>query len=132
VDQSGSYSEDAEYESETHTVVLAINYLFNERLNLSLTGTYTQSDAEMDQLRNYSGLTEPASYDYDLSSVDEYSDLDIRQIDVSVGADYKVDDNFSVGFGFTYLEYDDDERGGYRHDDSGDAYIANVSVSYLF
>lgn len=101
MDQSGSYKEDAEYESATSTIVLAINYLLNERLNLSLTGTYTQSDAEMDQLRNYSGLPEPASYDYDLSTVDEYSDLDIRQIDLSVGASYQVDDNFSLGLGFT-------------------------------
>jgi len=121
-----------EYESATSTIVLAINYLLNERLNLSLTGTYTQSDAEMDQMRNYGGLTEPTNCDYDLSTVDEYSDLDIRQIDVSVGADYKVDDNFSVGLGFTYLRYEDDERGAYRHDDSGDAYISNITVSYLF
>ena len=88
----------------------------------------------MDQMRNYSGLhgTIAGSYDYDLSTVDEYSDLDIRQIDVSVGADYKVDDNFSLGLGFTYLRYEDNECGAYRHDDSGDACIYNVSMSYLF
>jgi len=109
-----------------------MNYLLNERLNLSLTGTYTQSDAEMNELRNYSGLhgTIAGSYDYNLSTVDNYSDLDIRQIDVSVGADYKVDDNFSVGLGFTYLRYEDDEP--YLYDGTGDACIYNVSMSYLF
>jgi len=88
----------------------------------------------MNELRNYSGLhgTIAGGYDYNLSTVDNYSDLDIRQIDLSVGADYKVDDNFSVGLGFTYLRYEDDERGAERHDDSGDACIYNVSVSYLF
>ena len=130
MDQSGSYSEDAKYESETHTVVLAINYLPTERLSLTFSGTYTDSEAEMDQLRNYSGLTEPANYDYDLSTVHEYSDLDIRQIDLSVGADYKVDDNFSLGLGFTYLRYDDDEP--YLYDGTGEACIYNGSVSYLF
>ena len=103
-------------------------------LNLSLTGTYTESEAEMDQMRNFgipAGMP-AASYDYDLSTVDNYSDLDIRQIDLSVGADYKVDDNFSLGLGFTYLRYEDNECGAHRHDDSGDACIYNVSMSYLF
>lgn len=87
----------------------------------------------MDQMSDYSGVVPAAlagSYDYDLSTVHEYSDLDIRQIDLSVGADYKVDDNFLVGLGFTYLRYEDDEP--YLYDGTGDACIYNVSVSYLF
>lgn len=89
--------------------------------------------AEMDQLNEYTDVVPGAmtgSYDYDLSTVHEYSDLDIQQIDLSVGADYQVDDNFSVGLGFTYLRYDDDEP--YLDDGTGEAYITNVSVSYLF
>ena len=110
-----------------------MNYLLTERLNLSLTGTYTDSEAEMDQLQNYTGLHEgniDTVYDYDLSTADEYSDLDIQQIDLSVAANYQVDDNCSVGLGFTYLRYDDDEP--YLYDGTGEGYISNINVSYLF
>ena len=87
----------------------------------------------MDQLNDYTNVVPDdmtGSYDYDLSTVHNYSDLDIQQIDLSVAADYQVDDNFSVGLGFTYLRYDDDEP--YLYDGTGEAYITNVSVSYLF
>lgn len=84
-------------------------------------------------MQNYTGLHEGQiddRYDYDLSTVDEYSDLDIQQIDLSVGANYQVDDNFSLGLGFTYLRYDDDEP--YLYDGTGEAYIYNVNMTYVF
>ncbi len=85
----------------------------------------------MDEMRNFGAPAAIAgSYDFDLSTVDNQSDLDIQQWDLSVGADYKVDDNFSVGLGFTYLRYDDDEP--YLYDGTGDAYITNISVAFLF
>jgi len=102
----------------------------NEKLNLSFTGTYTDSTAEMDQLRNYTGSPMPSGYDYDLSTVHTYSDLDVAQTDLSVAANYLVADNVSVGCGFTYLRYDDDEP--YLEDGAGEAYITDFSVSYSF
>lgn len=104
------------------------NYLVTQRFNLSFSGTYTDAAAEMDQIDFSSNAL--AGYDFDLSTVDEYSDLDIQQIDLSVGANYQVDDNFSVGLGFTYLQYDDDEP--YLYDGTGQAYISSVNVSYVF
>ena len=107
--------------------------MVNEKLNLSFTGAYTDSTAEMDQLKNYTGSVPAvmaATYDYDLSTVHTYSDLDVAQTDLSVAANYQVNDNVSLGCGFTYLRYDDDEP--YLDDGTGEAYIANVSVSYLF
>ena len=133
--QFGSYKEDAKYESETNTFVLAINYLPTEKWNLFFTGTYTNSEVEMEQMRDYSGVLDPkmagAGYDYDLSTVHEYSDLEIQQIDLSVGVDYQITNNLSAGCGFTYLKYDDDAPYVYG-DDTGSAYITNLSVSYLF
>lgn len=102
--------------------------MVNEKLNLSFTGTYTNSTAEMDQIHFSS--TDLANYDFDLSTVHTYSDLDVAQTDLSVAANYQIDDNISVGCGFTYLRYDDDEP--YLDDGTGEAYITNVSVSYLF
>jgi long-subunit fatty acid transport protein len=104
------------------------NCLVTEKFNLSFSGTYTDAEAEMDQIDFSSNAL--AGYDFDLSTVDEYSDLDIQQIDLSVGANYQVDDNFSVGLGFTYLRYDDDEP--YLYDGTGVAYISNMNVSFLF
>jgi hypothetical protein len=133
VAQSESFSEKTDYETETSTFILAANYLVNEKLNLSFTGTYTDSTAEMDQLNDYTSSVPAAmaaTYDYDLSTVHTYSDLDVAQTDLSVAANYQVADNVSVGCGFTYLRYDDDEP--YLEDGAGEAYITDLSVSYLF
>jgi len=107
---------------------LAANYVVNEKLNLSFTGTYTDSEAEMDQI-DFSSA-DLANYDFDLSTVHTYSDLHVAQTDLSVAANYKVNNNTSVGCGFSYLRYDDDEP--YLDDGTGEAYMSNVSVSYLF
>lgn len=112
---------------------MAINYLPTEKWNLSFTGTYTNSEVGMEQMKDYSGLHEPisGSYDYDLSTVHEYSDLDIQQIDLSVSVDYQITDNLSAGCGVTYLKYDDNAPYVYG-DNTGSTYITNLGISYLF
>ena len=112
---------------------MAINYIPIEKWNLSFTGTYTDSKVGMEQMKDYSGLHDPISggYDYDLSTVHEYSDLDIRQLDLSINVDYQMRDNLLLGCGVTYLSYEDDASYVYG-DDTGSVYITNLNVAYSF
>ena len=84
-------------------------------------------------MEDYSGLHDSisGSYDYDLSTVHEYSNLDIQQTDLSVGVNYQITDNLSTGCGVTYLKYNDDASYVYG-DDTGSTYITNIGASYLF
>ena len=86
-------------------------------------------------MKDYSGVLDPAmvnaGYDYDLLTVHEYSDLNIQQLDLSVGLDYQITNNLTAGCGLTYLDYEDDAPYVYG-DDSGSAYITNLGISYLF
>jgi len=84
-------------------------------------------------MEDYSGLHDSisGSYDYDLSTVHEYSNLDIQQIDLSIGADYRITNNLSTGCELTYMKYEDDALYVYG-DTSGSAKIINLGVSYLF
>lgn len=82
----------------------------------------------MEQLRDYSPFCEIENYSYDLSSVHNYSDLDISQTELSLKADYQVDKNLSLGCGVSYLRYEDDAP--YLFDGSGDAYLAQLTISY--
>lgn len=79
---------------------------------------------------NFANTSLSSNYDYDLSDIEQYSDLDISQIEISANAAYMFNDNVSLNLGFTYLRYDDDEP--YLEDGTGEAYITNFSVSYFF
>jgi long-subunit fatty acid transport protein len=109
-----------------------INYRPLEKLNLTLSGSYTVSDGGMDALSDYSALcnqlADMVSYSYDLHTVHTYSDLDITQKEVSVQAAYRLDDNFTLGAGISYMRYDDAEP--YLYDGSGDAYFVSIGMSY--
>lgn len=110
----------------------AVNYRPLEKLNLTLSGTYTDSDSGMDRLGDYSELCEELAgmeaYNYDLHTVHTYSDLSIEQTELSLRASYQLDENLSLGCGLSYMEYDDNEP--YLFDGSGEAYLANFSISY--
>ncbi len=82
----------------------------------------------MEQLRDYTPFCEIPNYNYDLSLVHTYSDLDISQTELALKADYQWDKNLSFGCGVTYLRYEDDAP--YLFDGSGDAYLAHLTVSY--
>ena len=103
-----------------------------KKLNLTLSGTYTDSDAGMDQLSNYSELCAElagmSSYSYDLHTVHTYSNLDITQTEVTLQAVYQLDKHFSLGCGGSFLRYDDVSP--YLYDGSGKAYLASFNVTY--
>ena len=121
-----------EYEAKTHTILAALNYLINSKLTVGVSSSYTDSKAKISNLAfdisQVSGT--PAGYDYDVSDVDTYSELDIQQFDFAITADYSIRENISMNIGFNYRRYDDDEP--YLEDGTGEAYISNISLLYRF
>ncbi len=105
-----------------------------KKLNLTLSGVYTDSDSGMHSLGDYAGtglceeLGIEGAYNYDLSNVHHYSELDIKQTELSLRASYQVDKTLSLGCGLSFLDYSDDDP--YLFDASGDAYLAYFSISY--
>lgn len=126
--QFDSLSDKVDYDTKTHVLVLAVNYLVNEKLNLSFANTYADSQAKMGHI-GFSSNDIP-NYDFDLYSIDEYSDLNIQQIDFTTEANYQINENFSLNLGFSYQWYDDDEP--YIDDGTGEAFIGNIGISYYF
>ena len=109
------------------------------KLNLSLSLAYSDSQAEMDtitfddingQLGFDPSTSGMAMYDYDFTAVHEYSKLDIKQWDVTFGADYRLSSRASLYAGINYIDYD--EETSYLADESGSAYIAMLNLTYWF
>jgi long-subunit fatty acid transport protein len=110
-----------------------------EKLNFSLSGAYTYSKGGLDTItfENINGQLgfDPATsgmalYDYDFTKVNTYSDLNIKQWDVSLGGTYQLTSRFSLSAGINYMDYDEDET--YLADESGSAYIAMLNLTYWF
>ena len=69
-------------------------------------------------------------YDYDLSTVNAYSDLDIQQFGIELDIAYDITPEFALGIGGAVYIYEDDAP--YLFDDDGELYIGRVSLSYVF
>ncbi len=70
------------------------------------------------------------NYEYDLSEVNDYSDIEMKSLDLTVGASYKIGAHFAVSAEYTYLYYNEAEY--YLYDGSGDVQFGSLSVSYIF
>lgn len=71
-----------------------------------------------------------ASYDYDFSTINEYSDLDIQQYGIELDIAYDITPELAFGIGGAVYIYEDDAP--YLSDDDGELYIGRVSLSYVF
>jgi|GEM_PF-1967561 len=69
-------------------------------------------------------------YSYDVSEIDDYSDIEMKSLDLTVGASYKIGAHFAVSAEYTYLYYNEAEY--YLYDGSGDVQFGSLSVSYIF
>jgi hypothetical protein len=97
-----------------------------------MSGSYTDATAGMDSLVFQEPGTGLASgfYDYDLSTVHQYSDLDIQQFGFELDVAYDITPELAIGIGGAVYIYEDDAP--YLFDDDGELYIGRVSFSYVF
>lgn len=119
--------------------MLTANYKPTAKWDISLSGMYTYSKAEMDTITfdvygqldfDPNNNTGAAKYDYDFSKVHNYSDLKIQQWDLNLGITYQISEKTSLSAGINYLNYDEDEQ--YLADESGSAYSGILNLAYWF
>ena len=133
--QFGSLTTKEDYEIESHTVLLSATILPTEKLSFTLTGTYTDSTAEIDSITFNENdplavANSAGGYDYDFSGVEEYSDLDIQQFGLELDATYQINPDLALGVGFSMQIYNDDDP--YLFDDEGELYVLAASLNYVF
>jgi hypothetical protein len=84
-----------------------------EKLMLRAEGVVTLAKASFDSFQmpavSYTDETAPRAWDNDFSQVDQYSDLDYTQLDLSLGASYRLAPRTQVFAGMTYQDFVDDE-----------------------
>lgn len=76
----------------------------------------------------------PGNYAYNFAGVNAYSDLDIKEWDITLDSDYQINNYLSANVGVTALYYKDDnyralESNG-RDQGTGQAYIGMLSLIY--
>lgn len=123
---------------EGHTGIFNINYLPFENLSFSVSSAYTDSKAHIEGFELNGPTTEnefiteeegfTRYYNYDFSEVPEYSDLHIRELDLTCGASYMISKNFALGAEYNYLYYGDADP--YLYDGTGRAHIGMLTLTY--
>jgi hypothetical protein len=117
------------YETEANTFLVgaALEPMDKVRLTADLSytlGTGSMADVYFDGLTgnlandlklnyNVSTLNPNMVYLYNtayLNEMDNYSDLDFAQLDITLGASYQINQNVGVGLNYFYTDLDDSEE----------------------
>lgn len=121
-----------------------MNFLPTEALSFSVSSAYTDSKAHIEGFELGGPTTEneffPGEhgftryYDYDFSEVPEYSDLHIRELDLTLGASYRITKNFALSAEYNYLYYGDADpylgTSTDPYDTTGRAHIGMLTLTY--
>jgi hypothetical protein len=103
------------YENTSHSIYLSATYQLNPRLALTGEVTFINSDADFDTM-------------IDSSNVGAYSDLEINQVQTSVGFSYLVNPKMSLYGRYTYHEYNDREDSTF----DGEYSMVSFGLNYSF
>ena len=75
---------------------------------------------------SYAGM----NHQLTIPAMEQTADLDIEQLEYSLGCTYDFSDQLSFNLGATYVDYNDDEP--YLYDMDGDALFVNGGITYKF
>ena len=119
---------------------MGADYQATEKLNIDVSITYNHAEASMESI----SLTEPftptpgtplagfySDFEGRIGLVENYSDLEYTQIDLSIGGSYDFTERLYATASATYSDFDSDEEYVYG-DESGSAYYGNVGIGYRF
>ena len=146
--QVGCGKDDIDDTLTNHNITLGLNFNPTNRLNLFANFTYTKSKQGFDNINIPNKIKElqqmgaqagpnwvAQNYVWgavipDFSNVDDWTDLEMSQIQLNVGGSYGITDKISLLTSFTYQDYNDEEY--YIEDDDGSYYAVNVAIEYKF
>ncbi|MBN2331889.1 MAG: hypothetical protein JXO49_06770 [Deltaproteobacteria bacterium] len=122
--------------------MLSADFEFSDKLNFNGSIVWNKGKAEMDDVNagTYTGAnpgataTDPGfagmNHYVALPAFEEYSDLEINQVEYSLGAVYNLTDSISFNLNASYLDYSDDEP--YLYDTDGDVIYVNGGMTMRF
>jgi hypothetical protein len=99
----------SDYTTETKAIFLNLALGASEKLDLYLDGTYALSEGSFDPFEMPEPEDQPGNWANDFSGVNQYSDLDYRQVEATLGASYLLDERASVYGSVTWYDFEDDE-----------------------
>jgi hypothetical protein len=118
------------YETEGDTFTAGLSLMPSEKTSIFLNLAYTDSTASFDQINVPDPAEQPAVGNFDFTEIHEYSDLDVSQLDFTLNGAQKLTDRMTLKLGGAYRVYDDNEV--YLFDGSGDLWVFNAGLSFLF
>jgi len=127
--------DEIEYNSDVHTLMLSANFDYSDKLNFNGSIVWNNGKAEMDGIdatsATYVGSAVPGmDHSLALPAWEGYSDLDIDQVEYSLGVVYNYSDSISFNLNGSYFDYNDDDP--YLYDTDGDVLSANVGMTMRF
>lgn len=119
------------YTAKTNAIFFSVSLEASERVNLFVDGTYAVSEGGFDPFELPEPEEQPAIWDNDFSSVNEYSDLEYKQLEATVGAKVAVSDRSQLYGSVTLMDLADEQPYVYG-DLSGQLvyYSAGMTVRY--
>lgn len=129
----GSVWTTTEYNTTATTLSAGITFLGINRLALTISGDYVDTEASFDPVSmpevSDEVLEEIESGDYDYSSVHLYSDLAYSRIDLSITGDYQIGEETTFTGQIMYIDFADDN--GYVYgDQSGSLLMFRAGVTF--
>lgn len=133
----GTLTDQIDYDIDTHTTFVNLNYRATETFSLYGNLSYNKSMAKMANLQlNTSQLDfipqVPVSlFDFEgLPEVVDYSDLEMKQLITEVGGLYNLNSAWAFKGSFSYFHYDD--LAPFLYDETGKAYAFYLAAIYTF
>ena len=105
--------------------------------SISLTAPFAPAGGPLAGFYNPGPTTSPpapvasSGWEERISLVEDYSDLEYTQIDLTIGGTYDFSDRLYTSASLTYSDFDSDEEYVYG-DESGSSYYGYVGVGYRF
>ncbi len=123
-----------DYRTEAHTLMASANLTPIPRLAVNMNASYTTGrgnitdlsfdsmyptgDAKLDLDTSALNPNQPYLYDVAyINGMDDYSNLDFKELNVSLGVSYRVAESVGVGVNYYYTDFQDDEAYVYGDQD---------------
>lgn len=120
-----------------HVFLASLAYEPSDRFSLHGDLTYTINESAFDPIvwagidpRAYATLVASGQWDYNFAGVEDLSNLDIRTIEIGLGAEYLLMENATLTGIVTYSHWDD--RQWVYNDNTGEFLIGSLGLVIAF
>ncbi len=129
--------DEIEYNTDIHTLMFSADFTYSDKLSFNGSIVWNNGEAEMEDVDagTFTGLDPNGSYAgmnhyVSLPGWEDNSDLEIDQVEYSLGAVYNLTDSISLNLNASYFDYSDDEP--YLYDTDGDVLYVNGGMTMRF